>query len=201
LTDFKWLLFDLGGVLVEYIGLARLKAWLPKKADDWELSRFWLFSPAVRAFESGKISPVVFAYDIIMEMGLNVHPDDFLEHFPDFVTGYYPGAEEMLSVLSSKYPIALLSNTNSLQWDKLCANSYADRLFRKTFLSFKTGYLKPDREAYLHVMEILGCDPHDILFFDDNPDNVRGALDTGINAIHVKGFEDMREFIANLGLL
>lgn len=197
----KWLMFDLGGVLVEYTGAARIKTWLPRPVDDWELSRHWLYSPAVRAFESGKISPVVFAYDIIAEMGLSVHPDDFLQVFPDFVTGYYPGAEELLAMLSSRYPLALLSNTNSPQWEKLSKSTYTDRLFRKVFLSFRTGLLKPDRDAYLHVIEKLGCEPEQILFFDDNPDNVRGALDAGIEAVHVLGYEDMRAKVREMGLL
>jgi putative hydrolase of the HAD superfamily len=201
LKDFKWLLFDLGGVLVEYAGTERLKTWMHNGAQDWELHRLWLFSPAVRAFESGRISPVIFAEMIIAELGLNVNPDVFLQEFPDFVTGYFPGAEELLYALSARRPLAMLSNTNSPQWEKLCGMSHADRLFRKLFLSFKTGLMKPDREAYINVVEQLGCEPEDIAFFDDNPDNVRGALDAGIHAVHVKGFEDMRQIIYQMGLL
>lgn len=197
----KWLLFDLGGVLVDYVGAERLKVWFNRPVEDWELTRLWLFSPAVRAFEGGLISPVVFAYEVIAEFGLRVHPDDFLAAFPEFVKGYYPGAEGMLSALSSQYPLAMLSNTNSLQWDKLLSISHTDRLFRKIFLSFKTGYLKPDREAFVNVFEKLGCEPEQILFFDDNPNNVRGALDVGIEAVLVTGFEDTRRKILDMGLL
>lgn len=201
MKDFKWLLFDLGGVLVEYVGAAKLKTWMLRPVNDWEFSRLWLFSPAVRDFESGRISPIIFAYNIIEELDLNVHPDAFLAEFPDFVSGYYAGADELLSHLSAKHPLAMLSNTNSPQWSKLCRASRVDHLFRKIFLSFKTGFLKPDSEAYINVIQTLGCAPEDIAFFDDNPDNVRGALDTGIHAIQVKGFEDMRETVKNMGLL
>lgn len=197
----KWLMFDLGGVLAEYVGAERIRAWMGRETTAWEIGRMWLYSPAVRAFESGKISPVIFAYNIIEELGLHVHPDDFLKEFPDFVTGYFPGAEELLATLASHYPLAMLSNTNSPQWDKLCRNSYTEHLFRKVFLSFRTGFLKPDREAYLNVIEKLGCEPEEILFFDDNPDNVRGALNAGIEAVHVLGFEDMRDKIREMGLI
>ena len=197
----KWLLFDLGGVLVDYVGAARINAWLQRPADDWELSRHWLYSPTVRAFESGRISPVVFATELVAEMGLQVHPDEFLREFPNFVTGYFPGAEELLATLASRHPLALLSNTNALQWEKLCRTTYTDRLFRKVFLSFRTGFLKPDREAFLNVVENLGVEPDRILFFDDNPDNVRGALNVGMEAMHVLGFEDMRGKIREMGLV
>ena len=197
----RWLLFVLGGVLVHYAGAARINAWLQKPADDWELSRHWLYSPTVRAFESGRISPVIFAADLIEEMGLQVHPDDFLREFPNFLQGYFPGAEELLAKLASRHPLALLSNTNSLQWEKLTATTFTDQLFRKVFLSFRTGFLKPDREAFLNVVEKLGVEPDQILFFDDNPDNVRGALNVGMEAVHVLGFEDMREKIWAMGLV
>lgn len=201
LKQYKWLLFDLGGVLAEYVGTKKLMTWLPKAVTEEELYRCWLFSPTVRAFESGRISPVVFAADVISELGLNVRPDDFLREFPNFVTGYYPGADELLAQLSSRYPLAMLSNTNSPQWDKLCGMSSTSTLFRKLFLSFKTGYMKPDRDAFINVISHVNCMPEEILFFDDNPDNVRGAIDAGISGVMVKNFEDMKSKILEMGLL
>lgn len=201
MESIKWLLFDLGGVLAQYEGNLWLQLWMRRTVAEWEMKRLWLFSPAVRAFESGRMSPVIFACEIIEELGLDVHPDVFLEHFPNFVTGWYPGAEELLAELSARRPLALLSNTNSPQWEKLCRESRADRLFRRTFLSFKTGFLKPDAEAYLNVIETLRCAPEEILFFDDNPDNVRGALDTGMRAELAEGFEGLREAVEKLGLV
>jgi glucose-1-phosphatase len=201
LKQYKWLLFDLGGVLAEYVGTKKMMTWLPSLVTEEDMYRCWLFSPSVRAFESGKISPVIFAADVIAELGLLVHPDVFLSEFPNFVTGYYPGVDELLAALSSRYPLALLSNTNSPQWDKLCGMSDTANLFRKVFLSFKTGYMKPDREAYVNVITHLGCMPEDIVFFDDNPNNVRAALDAGINGVLVKDFEDMKRIILEMGLL
>lgn len=201
MNQYKWLLFDLGGVLAEYVGTKKLINWMAKPVSEEDLYRCWLFSPSVRAFESGRISPVVFAEAVISELGLSVHPDKFLKEFPNFVTGYYRGADELLSSLSTRYSLALLSNTNSPQWEKLCGMSDIASLFKKLFLSFKTGYMKPDRGAYLNVVSRTGCDPSQILFFDDNPDNVRGALDAGIEGVLVKGFEDMRRIIKEMGLL
>lgn len=200
LAGFRWLLFDLGGVLADYAGIAALNAWLPYPAEDWEIARLWHISPAVRAFESGQISPVIFAYEIISEFGLNIHPDDFLAIFPDFVIGWHPGAEEFLASLSPRHSLALLANTNSLQWDKLVRQSPVDRLFRRTFLSHRTGLIKPDQEAYIDVIGKLKCDPDTILFFDDSTDNVRGALDAGLEAVLVTGFGDLKRHIGRMGL-
>lgn len=197
----KWLLFDLGGVLAEYAGAQKLQAWMRHPVGEWELKRMWLYSPSVRAFESGCVSPLIFACDIIGELALDVHPDAFLREFPNFVTGFYPGAENLLEELAARYPLALLSNTNQPQWEKLSGPSAACRLFIELFLSFKTGYLKPDAEAFLNVVHTLRCAPGEILFFDDQPDNVRGALDAGMCAERVEGIEGLKEAVERLGVL
>jgi putative hydrolase of the HAD superfamily len=200
MDNVKWLVFDLGGVLAEYVGTQRLLALMRDPVDAAELYRIWLFSPAVRAFESGRVSAITFACDIIEELGLGIGPDAFLKEFEDFVTGYYPGADALLQKLAARRPLALLSNTNYLQWDKLCRTSGIHRLFRRIFLSYKTGLLKPDAEAFLHVIRELRCAPEDILFFDDNPHNVRGALDACMRAERVDGFAELRETVGRMGL-
>jgi putative hydrolase of the HAD superfamily len=197
----NWLLFDLGGVLAEYAGAKKLLSWMRHPVAEWELQRMWLYSPAVRALESGRVSPLIFACDIIGEFGLDVHPDVFLKQFPDFVTGFYPGTENLLEKLAARYSLALLSNTNQPQWERLGGLSNPSRLFKELFLSFKTGYLKPDAEAFLNVLQTLRCAPGDILFFDDQPDNVRAALDAGMRAECVEGFENLCEKVQELGLI
>ena len=45
------------------------------------------------------------------------------------------------------------------------------------------GYLKPSPEAYAHAVKVLGEDPDDIVFVDDQPGNVQGARDYGLRAV------------------
>jgi glucose-1-phosphatase len=200
MTDIRWLLFDLG-LLAEFSGAQRLEAWMRRPVREWELQRLWLFSPAVRAFESGEISPLIFACEAIREFGLDVHPDAFLKEFVDFAAGFYPGAGQMLEALSAGYSLALLSNTNSLHWEKLRGISDIGRLFRHCFLSFKTGFLKPGREAYRNAIDALQCAPEEMLLFDGNPDCVRGALDAGMRAQLIGSFGGLRETVGKMGLL
>ncbi len=46
-----------------------------------------------------------------------------------------------------------------------------------------TGVLKPDPRAYERALTITGFEPDQVLFIDDQPLNVKGAQDVGIDAI------------------
>ena len=59
--------------------------------------------------------------------------------------------------------------------------SLSGRLDR-TFLSFRTGLLKPDREAFAQVTAAYELPAEAFLFFDDNPLNISAATAIGMNA-------------------
>jgi putative hydrolase of the HAD superfamily len=44
------------------------------------------------------------------------------------------------------------------------------------------GFLKPDPRSYAAAIDALGVAPADIVFLDDQPANVRGGLDAGLDA-------------------
>ena len=73
--------------------------------------------------------------------------------------------------------------------------------FDRQYASHLIGALKPDPKVFSHVSEDLGCNPSDILFFDDGPENVRGALRAGLNAYRVEGLQGLRARIEELGIL
>ena len=196
----KWIVFDLGGVLVEYIGVMKLREWMGSDITDSDMHRRWLYSPAVRAFESGRMDAEDFAATIVRDFQLTTDAEEFLSWFPDFVKGMYPGAEELLADLAGRHSLAVLSNTNRPQWEKLVRETGVRSYFRHVFLSFETGLMKPDREVFEHLAATLGCEPGEILFFDDNPANIAGAKELGIRAVQVADFEDLRRKVAELGL-
>ena len=58
-------------------------------------------------------------------------------------------------------------------------------VFTATFVSCDIGHRKPERVAFDCVAEMIGVPPSRILFFDDLTENVAGALDAGLQAVHV----------------
>ena len=51
--------------------------------------------------------------------------------------------------------------------------------------SCQVGMRKPDPDIYVFVCNQLGLAPKDCLFLDDHPDNIRGALAVGLDALLV----------------
>lgn len=97
-----------------------------------------------------------------------------------------PGAIELLDRLREhKYNIGVLSNGfTSVQHAKLTNTGLASKVDLMV-LSDDIGINKPDTRLYRHAMERAGdTDPRHHLMIGDNPDtDIRGALDSGWDAI------------------
>jgi len=188
----KIILFDIGGVLVEFAGIKRMIELMGNKATPDELSRRWIYSEYVKLYESGKCDTETFADGVVKELNMDITPEDYIKEFPFFVKGFFPGAAELLQELKPKYRIACLSNTNLIQWNGLCERVLIDKYFHHNFLSFEIGKVKPDPEIYAYVIEKLECAPDEIVFFDDNEVNVQAGLNAGMNSYRVLDFNDLR---------
>jgi glucose-1-phosphatase len=181
----KVIMFDLGGVLVGNNGKAGLTAMLPVPLDEQELWKRWLTSPAVRQFERGMISSHAFANAFVDEWQINLEPSDFIRAFATWPTRLFDGAEDLLRRLKREHHIACLSNTNAIHWERFPTLS---ALFDSCFLSHKTGFVKPDREAFEFALAQLHKAPEDVYFFDDLLLNVTAARELGINAFQIETF-------------
>ncbi len=193
-------LFDLGGVLIELVGVERMLEWAPGLGGTDELWRQWLQSPAVRRYETGNGSRDEFADGVIAEFGLPVDRDAFLAEFAWWPRTLFAGVDELLSSLAPRYTLASLSNTNELHWERFSREWSLPGRFHHNFPSHAVGKLKPDAEYFLHVLDALGVPPERTLFVDDNAINVAAAAKLGIVARRAVGPEGVRTVLAALGL-
>lgn len=191
------ILFDLGGVLIENTGEQGLRALLPYELDHAQLWERWLASSAVRQFERGCISPETFAKLFVEEWRLELRPSDFLDAFAAWPKGLFEGAETLVRKLSKQHRVGCLSNNNPVHWARF---PELQELFELKFASHLTGFLKPDREAFEHVLLELAVPANNVYFFDDLLQNVSAARDIGINAIHVKSFAEVESALRAQGL-
>jgi putative hydrolase of the HAD superfamily len=196
------LLFDLGGVLVDFSGFSALRELCPPGAmvDEAEIRRRWLESPAVRAFERGAIEPLQFAERLAAEWRIDLAPGRLLAEFVAWNRGFYPGAERLLRALRGRHRIACLSNSNVAHWE---ARPELEPLFDDVFLSHRLGAVKPDAEAFTRTVALLGVAPDNVHYFDDAPANVEAARRAGMRATHVHppGLASLERELATLGLL
>ncbi|MGH8186234.1 MAG: HAD family hydrolase [Steroidobacteraceae bacterium] len=194
-------LFDVGGVLVQLRGVAALLEWLPQRPTSEALFRTWLQSPAVREFETGRCGADAFAARVVRELGLPVDAAQFLESFVGWPTGLYPGAPELVARIPAECRRALLSNSNALHWPRVMDELGLGALFEHRFVSHLIGRIKPDRDAFEHVIEALECIPDSILFLDDNLTNVEAAREAGMRAARVDGVAGAERALLEAGVI
>jgi putative hydrolase of the HAD superfamily len=195
------LLFDLGGVLVDGAGLRELPRLLDRPMRPEDLRRKWVASPAVERFETGRCSSLEFAAAFIEEWGLTVEHDEFMEQFRSWVKAPYPGTAELLLDLARRYELACLSDTNAVHLERLLHMDGPRPVLERPFLSHELGLMKPAAAVFAHVARELGCQPGEIAFFDDGPENVDGATRAGLSAHHTVGPDHLRKVLKDLGLL
>ncbi|MEP3279038.1 MAG: HAD family phosphatase [Stappiaceae bacterium] len=176
----EWLVFDLGGVLFNFNGVAgvcTLTGWAHDVAE-----KLILTSPAVEAFGTGAIDPETFGKLFAAELGVDLTATQMLEHWAEWEAGPKLGAIDYLRELRKTVRLACLTNNNVIHWQRLASRYGADVLFEKCYLSQELRLHKPDPEIFNHVISDLDVPPQSIVYFDDVPENVAAARDCGLNA-------------------
>jgi len=199
--DVRVVLFDVGGVLVKLSGIEIMLEWLGHTMTPEDLWHLWLCSDTVRRFETGRIDASAFAIGVTDEFALPIPPERFLDSFADWPMELYPGTSAMLSRIPDSYRCALLSNSNALHWPRIVTDLNLGVLVDSHFVSHLTGRIKPDAEAFAHVVETLECRPEEVLFLDDNRLNVDAAQHFGMRAVRVLGPEEAHRALVEFGII
>jgi len=199
-SEIGFVLFDLGGVLIELGGVASLQE-LAGIASDEEVWQRWLASPWVRRFEKGECSAVEFSTGVVSEWELAISPERFLEVFGDWPVGPFSGSQELLSEVHQSVPIGCLSNTNSLHWEHQASQWPMLGTFDAQFLSFELGLVKPDPAIFQAVADQLPVRRDRVLFLDDVALNSDAARSFGFVAEQVRGIEEARQVLTDVGIL
>ena len=111
---------------------------------------------------------------------------------------------EFLQMLSQKYRLFLLSNTDSIHIEKfqhkVGISFYRDfyQCFEKVYFSYELGMRKPESNIFEFIIKEHNLLPKSTLFVDDNLQNIESAEKLGIQVWHLqKGKEDVTEIFAN----
>jgi glucose-1-phosphatase len=195
------LLFDLAGVLLDFGGVVSLRDLSNGRVGADAFGRFWSQSPWATALYCGRCSPEAFAAGAVDEFSLAVTPADFLLAFRAWLRGPYPGAFELLGELRSRYRLACLSNTNALDVQRFRDELRLHDAFDRCFFSNEIGLRKPDAHCFRHVVEALGVQAEEIVFFDDSRECVDGASAVGLDSHQVVGLDELRAALRRLNLL
>lgn len=192
------LLFDLGGVIVDFRGAEGADA-MTKGAHGLDYCRaHWHRMPELYLLERGRLAPEFFADAFIREWRLDLDRAAFLDGFKHWVTRVFNGAPEALKGLGARHRLACLSNVNEVHWER-CRELGVAGLFEDCFLSHELGLRKPEPEIYARVAAALDVAPSEIFFFDDVKANVDAAIVAGMRAVLVEN-GDIGSALARAGI-
>jgi putative hydrolase of the HAD superfamily len=195
------LLFDLGGVLIDFSGPADIHGLLREQMAADEASRRFGASQAIADFEVGLLTPEEFGAAFCGDWDLSCSEAEFLDHYTSWTRALLPGAHELLTELATRYRLAALSNSNVLHWTLSDCMIQVQTYFERAFSSHQIGLRKPDPAAFRRALQELGAEPQQVVFFDDNAVNVGAACDLGIAAYRVEGVAAVRARLRDLNLL
>ena len=182
----KYFVFDLGGVLSVPMVSKKLYEQLEWKVSyDEFLDKFNNSAESIKVHK-GEISTKEFFEYLKRYMNDNITLEEFKNIYVNNNEFFNDTIETIKKLKNLGYKVYLLSNLKEIDYEKFIKH-FDVSIFDEMFLSFKLGMLKPNDDIYQYVINKLNTKPENIYFFDDNKENVDGAIRNGINAYLVTG--------------
>lgn len=203
MAETKFILFDLGKVLLNFEhkrlidNVAQLASLPPEQVETL------LFQPPhdlENRFERGELNSGEFHSQFNELAGCSVAHDALMDAVADIFWLNTPIVHVVSQLRAVNFPMAILSNTCSAHWNWARQNfAIVDQLFSHAVLSYEEKSMKPDGKIYQSAIamakKLTGCEPAEIFFTDDKPENVAAAVDAGINA---KLYESPQRLLSQL---
>jgi FMN phosphatase YigB (HAD superfamily)/RimJ/RimL family protein N-acetyltransferase len=190
------LIFDWGGVLMRTEDDGGRRRWeadlgLPTGGAD----RAVFQSDAWRRAQLGRCSVEECWEAIGISLGLGGAELARFRH--DFWAGdrlNRPLVRQIEGWKAAGYRVALLSNY-SLELDALLEEQGVRTLFAPAVISAQEGVMKPSSHLFWRALNRIGASPADALLVDDFYENVAGARNVGLYAVH---FRDTRQTLGEM---
>ena len=205
----RFVFFDLGNVLA----LFSLERLLQQVADAAQVSRetmeidLFVADDVQARFEKGELSVDEYFETICKRIG---HPIERTAFFRA-VNEIFRLNDEIMPFVSAlaaaNVPRGILSNTGPEHWHH-CVTTFPEipeKIPGNHLLSYQVHELKPFHGIYdsafrMAEQAVPGISPDEILFIDDLPKNVQGAIDYGMDAILYTTPESLQQDFAKRGL-
>jgi len=199
---YRAIIFDLGNVIFNFSFDKTFEYWARISGYDTNLlkQRFQI-DKMYHQFERGEIEPELYRNYLMPRLGLNINDAEFDNGWNDIYLDLLPGIEDLLQDLRVRYRLFVLTNTNKIHASKW-RTKYKRVLinFEKIFCSFELGARKPEKRIYERVLDFINEKPGSIIFFDDNANNITGAIDAGIKGILVSSTFQIIDKLVRLGI-
>jgi FMN phosphatase YigB (HAD superfamily) len=187
------IIFDFGDIFINLDKQATISGLEKLGMTEWnsEFDRLNLL------FETGDISHDDFLAGL-QEQLPNASIDEILEAWNAVLVDFPLYRLEFLQLLSKKYRLFLLSNTDSIHIETFESKNgisfYSDfyQCFEKVYFSFEIGKRKPNPEVFQYLINKHELSPKRTLFIDDKKENTDSAATLGFHVWNLQvGQEDV----------
>ena len=192
----KAVIWDYGGVLVRTEDLGPRQKLADKlQISIEELTDLVFNSPNAIKAAQGELSGEIHWQQVGQALGVDAQ---ILRK--EFFAGDVLDEELMRYIRSLRptYRVGLLSNAfDQLRRQIEQAHKIADA-FDESLISAEVGLMKPDAAIYELILQRMRLEPRQVVFIDDFVENVAGAQQVGMQAIHFRSREQAQIELAEL---
>lgn len=202
----KYVIFDLGGVLIDLDMKRCLDSFRALGADPEVLLQSaasatdggrgkatlcdgLVANGVMDLYQTGDVTTADFVEEIRRVCKPGTAEIQVLEAWNDCLLSIPAYKLEFIEQLKGMgYSTCLLSNTNDAHWQYIAAEHFggkAERYFDHLFLSQEMHMAKPNADIFLSVLKQLGAEPQECLFLDDAQANVDAARELGYHVYKV----------------
>jgi epoxide hydrolase-like predicted phosphatase len=197
----KAIIFDFGNVIYHFdnnIFLGNISSFTDKTVSELN-DLIYNSTDFPRQYETGLISSDKFFNEITRRCDLLMSKIEFIKAYTGIFTPILTTIN-LIRSLKSKYKIALLSNTNELDFEHIIETCEVYNLFDAVSLSFKVRVMKPDNKIYLDSINKLRLKPEECVYIDDIERYADAAKKIGIHGIHYVSYGKLISSLKELSI-
>lgn len=201
MTAVKNLVFDMGGVLMEFDGKLFARHFADDEADVEALNAAIFDNATWPLLDAGVVSE-----DTVLALALERLPERLHDTARKLFANwhlYQPIKQDtndlVVRIHNAGYGCYLLSNAGIRWWhqkDRIPSFPVMDGWM----VSAWERLMKPDPAIYRLFCDRFGLTPGECLFVDDNPDNVRGAEVAGMQGHRFSGAAELEQYLTGIGI-
>jgi glucose-1-phosphatase len=198
-SSIEVIFFDLGNVILpfnHYQIAEKLFPFVQKKEfrDPRKIFSciFDLKNGAINPFDAGALSPDEFFQSLKEVLQLSISFEAFAPIWNEIFVEDRE-VSEIIRSLQGGWRLGLLSNTDPLHFNYILSTFPIVSTLEKWILSYEVGFKKPDARIFQRAMEWASVEPEKILFIDDTQGHVEAAVSLGMQGIHFRSGEQLRE--------
>ncbi len=188
----KTILFDLGGVIITLYPDRTTQALLKLKSKDQAVQEADLFANSCfTEYETGKVKCENFLRQLKQLLETQASDEELRDAWNSMLGNFTQANIEVIRQLRQQgYQLLLFSNTNVIHLEEVLKRLRAEtditdltEVFDKVYYSQELGMRKPDKKSFEYILNENKLRPQEVLFIDDNADNIESASTLGMQTI------------------